>query len=205
MSRGVKQSRKPPTSENAGSELPALAGAREDPNRGGGRWLVMRLTWPTDAPDSREPHTPAQASLIAAGGERIARSSADGAYQVRKGSYGAATSGRIPRNVLTFGHRCGDQSPARAYARANGLPLHGACMPIALARQLVQHLTAAADLVVDPFAGWNTTARAAELHGARWLSTESAAEYVLTGAQRFKACPGFEEFGALQPWDGFSC
>jgi site-specific DNA-methyltransferase (cytosine-N4-specific) len=78
-------------------------------------------------------------------------------------------------------------------------------MPIALARQLVQHLTAAADLVVDPFAGWNTTARAAELHGARWLSTESAAEYVLTGAQRFKACPGFEEFGALQPWDGFSC
>lgn len=152
-----------------------------------------------------EPHTPRQAALIRAGGEARARSSCDGAYRLRPGSFSGQTDGRIPRNVITAGHRCFDQSPARAFAKEHGLAQHGASMPLALASRLVKHLVGPGDLVVDPFAGLNTTARAAELHGARWLTTEAAAEYALSGAQRFQTCAGFTAFGSIQPWDGFEC
>jgi len=98
-------------------------------------------------------HTEAHLKLIRDGGENRITSYGDGANRLRKGSFGRATDGRIPKNTLTFAHRCRDQSVARSYARSNGLAEHGAAMPLKLAQFLVEYLCPKGELVVDPCAG----------------------------------------------------
>jgi site-specific DNA-methyltransferase (cytosine-N4-specific) len=110
---------------------------------------------------------------------------------VRVGSYGNATEGRIPRNVLSYTHNCPDQRAYKAAARALNLPVHGAAMPLALAKFLVEFLTEPGQLVIDRFAGSQTTAKACELTGRRWLTCENALEYVYGGSTRFETSPGF--------------
>jgi DNA modification methylase len=136
-------------------------------------------------------HSDKHLALIAAGGEQRKAKFSDGAYSLRPGSYGNATEGRIPRNILPYGHRCASQSAYKQAATAMGLPAHGAPMPLALASFLVEFLTEPGDLVADPFSGSFTTALAAERLGRRWLGTECMVEYVLGGATRFEAARGF--------------
>lgn len=130
-------------------------------------------------------HTDRHMALIRSGGEARIRSSSDGAYTIRKGSYGRETEGAIQRNVLEFGHACSDQQKYKRDARALGLPPHGAPMPLALAHLLIRYLSEPGELVCDPFAGSHTTAKAAELLGRRWLTTERMLEYVMGSATRF--------------------
>lgn len=134
-----------------------------------------------------QPHSPKHQRLIDAGGEQSARSSSDGAYVIRKGAYSNPTAGRIPRNVLTMGHSCADQRQMRKLARAAGLPVHGASMPLAVALFLVQYLSRPGDLVVDPFGGTMTTGKACEELGRMWLASELMAEYIMCGRYRFDA------------------
>lgn len=144
-----------------------------------------------------QPHTEKHLKLIRQGGERRQRVNSDGAYRLYNGSYGNETPGRIPRNVIVSGSRCADQRAAREHARQHGLAEHGATMPLRVARQIVEHIAAPGQLMVDPFAGWMTSARAAELAGVRWIATERMGEYALSGAQRFRDCDGFEQFGQV--------
>lgn len=105
---------------------------------------------------------------------------------------GTPTDGAIARNVLTIPHRDPDQQPARDFAARHGLPAHPALMPVRLAEHFVRFLSEVGDLIVDPFGGWATTGRGAELHGRRWLVTERCREYLIAAAQRFRGAPGFE-------------
>lgn len=138
-------------------------------------------------------HTEKHLQLIAQGGEKRTVANSDGSYRIRNGSYANPTAGKIPRNVLSFAHSCADQRQYKREARAAGLPAHGAPMPLSLASFLVEFLSEPGDLVVDPFGGSFTTAKAAELLGRRWLSTEVMAQYVLGAATRFRAAQGFRQ------------
>lgn len=138
-------------------------------------------------------HTERHLRLIEKGGETRSSSFSDGAYNVHPGRFGKPTEGRIPRNVLTFGHSCADQREYKKNARSLGLPAHGAPMPLSLASFLVEFLSEPEDLVVDPFGGSFTTAKAAERLGRRWLSSEVMLEYVIGGATRFKDAAGFRQ------------
>ncbi|MBS4020008.1 MAG: site-specific DNA-methyltransferase [Dechloromonas sp.] len=138
-------------------------------------------------------HSDRHLKLIQQGGEQRSASFSDGAYTIHPGRFGNPTPGKIPRNVLTFGHACRDQRAYKEAARAAGLPVHGAPMPLSLASFLVEFLSAPGDLVVDPWGGSFTSAKAAELLGRRWLSTEIMLQYVLGGAIRFRDCLGFQQ------------
>lgn len=138
-----------------------------------------------------EPHSERHLRLIAAGGERRDASYADGAYKISPGSYGAATAGRIPRNVLTMGHNCPDSREYRKNAAKLGLPAHGAPFPISLPDFLIRFLTEPGDLVVDPFGGKLTTAKAAERLGRKWFTTEWILEYIRGAAEGFRSAQGF--------------
>lgn len=172
------------------------------------RWVIAfilnsntrhKIYWMTNDPyrvrsDNRrvlQAHTERHLNLIAKGGEQREVRYSDGAYALKVGSFGNPTAGRIPRNVLTFGHTCADQRAYKQAARAQGLKAHGAPMPLSLAKFLVELLTVPGELVADPFGGSFTTAKAAELLGRRWLSTECMAEYVIGSAFRFREQPGF--------------
>lgn len=158
------------------------------------------VLWFTNCPemlraDNRrvlQPHSERHQELINRGGEKRHADYSDGAYKVRPGSFGHPTAGKIPRNVLSYGHHCSDLRKCRAEATKLGLKHHGAPMPLRLARFLVEWLTEEGDLVVDNMAGWLSTAKAAEELGRRWIAVERMAEYVIGSSTRFRGSPGFE-------------
>lgn len=137
------------------------------------------------------PHTERQRRLIERGGEARTTSYGDGAIGVRPGSFGTSTPGRIPRNVLTIGHRCSDTDRVRADAVALNLPPHGAAHPLRLVEFLLAFLTDENDLAIDPFAGTHKLAMAAERLRRRWLTIEWALDYLRAAMERFRGCPGF--------------
>lgn len=69
--------------------------------------------------------------------------------------------------------------------RERGITPHPARMPAGLASFFVRFLTARGDLVLDPFAGSNTTGFVAELAGRRWLGIELKKTYLSQSRIRF--------------------
>jgi site-specific DNA-methyltransferase (cytosine-N4-specific) len=142
-----------------------------------------------------EEHTKAHLDLIKRGGEQRNASYGDGAYTLRAGkSYSKQTGGKIPRNIIKIANNCSDKRQLSKVATEMGLPVHGATMPLDLAKFLIRFLTGTGEeeLVVDPFGGWFRTAKAAEELGRRWISSELMYEYSLGASQAFKHAPGFK-------------
>jgi len=138
-----------------------------------------------------EEHTARQRELMAAGGAQRSAVYGDGAYRIRKNSYGRETPGRLARNVMLRGHACTDTKAYRRVATSMGLPLHGAMMPTAVPDFWVRLLTDVDDLVVDPFGGTVRTGLAAERLGRRWIVTEWIREYLQGAASLFRNNAGF--------------
>ncbi|MEQ9223950.1 MAG: DNA methyltransferase [Salinisphaeraceae bacterium] len=173
------------------------------------RWASMKrcqlnagyewVLWFTNEParvcaDNRrvlEAHSERHQSLMAAGGERRATNTSDGAYRLRPGSFSNVTEGRIPRNVLTYGHACAGQRRYRQAANDLGLPRHGAPAPLSLGRFLTRFLSEPGSLCADPMAGSLTFPESAELEGRRWLASERYGEYLRGGLERFAGYSGF--------------
>jgi DNA modification methylase len=92
--------------------------------------------------------------------------------------------GAIPSNVLTFTNTISNDS-YQQYCRVNELQPHPARMQAGLPEFFVKFLTTKGDLVMDPFAGSNTTGAVAEALGRRWLSIEADENYVEGSLGRF--------------------
>lgn len=138
-----------------------------------------------------EQHTEQHLRLISNGGCQAAAEYADGAYRRRPGSYGNQTAGKIPKNVLSLGHKCKDHKEYRQDCERLGLPPHGAVFPATVPNFLIRFLTEPGDLVADIFGGKLTTAREAERLDRRWISTEWMFEYIRGAAERFRGSEGF--------------
>lgn len=139
-----------------------------------------------------QPHTEEHLKFVRAGGHKKASINSDGAYRKYEGSFGQETAGKIPRNVLTIGHACGNQRALQKLMKDHGLPSHGASFPLKLALFLISFLTDPGELVADLFGGSNTVGLAAELLGREWLVTENVAEYAMGSAFRFTGFEGFQ-------------
>lgn len=92
--------------------------------------------------------------------------------------------GAIPSNVLTFSNT-GNGDPYQIFCRERELQLHPARMHIGLAEFFIKLLTRPGDLVLDPFAGSNTTGAAAEALKRRWIALEPQPHYVTGSRGRF--------------------
>jgi DNA modification methylase len=93
--------------------------------------------------------------------------------------------GAIPSNVLTISNTRTNDSYQR-YCRRYRLKAHPARMQPELADFFIKFLTRPGDLVLDPFAGSNTTGASAEKLGRRWISIEPNTQYVKGSRGRFK-------------------
>lgn len=147
-----------------------------------------------------EPHTEQHLKLIAAGGTAKNAVHSDGAYNRRAGAFSNPTAGRIPRNVLTRGHRCGDAIQYRRDAEALGLRSHGAVMPTAVADFLIRYMTEVGQLVVDNWGGKGTTGLAAERLGRRWLICDRVMDYLRAGGESFREFPGYDMPSSVTAW-----
>ncbi|CAI8988625.1 hypothetical protein EMIT0P294_70004 [Pseudomonas sp. IT-P294] len=112
----------------------------------------------------------------------------DGAYRLRIGSFGNATAGKIPRNIITRGHRCAYGLQYQKAATALGLPVHGAGQPLSIADFLIRFLSE--ELVVDPFGSRMMTGLAAEMLNRTWTCGELNLQYVRGGAELFQPQSG---------------
>jgi len=93
--------------------------------------------------------------------------------------------GSIPPNVIV----CGNNDANGYYmsrCSADGKKPHPARFPIQLPLFFIRFLTAKNDLVLDPFAGSNTTGEACEGEGRRWIAIEHNQPYLETSRYRFE-------------------
>jgi DNA modification methylase len=93
--------------------------------------------------------------------------------------------GSIPANVII----CGNNDANGHYlSRCNetGRKPHPARFPAPVPQFFVRFLTDPGDLVMDPFAGSNTTGQMCEAEGRRWLAVECDREYLETSRFRFE-------------------
>lgn len=93
--------------------------------------------------------------------------------------------GAIPSNVLIFGNNDAN-GHYMSRCKAAGIKPHPARFPVQLPAFFIRFLTNSGDLVLDPFAGSNTTGEAAEREGRRWLSFEIEQKYLDASMFRFE-------------------
>ena len=104
-----------------------------------------------------------------------------------------AAGGSIPPNViedeaptemLKFGNNAANDSYTRRCKDA-GLKIHPARFPAALPEFFLKLTTEAGDIVLDPFAGSNTTGAVAESLQLRWIAVENVESYLEASRFRF--------------------
>lgn len=105
-------------------------------------------------------------------------------HNIGERSFLLDNGGAIPGSVLTFANTQANDD-YQVYCRENEIELHPARMPIELARFFMNFLTDPGDLVLDPFAGSNTTGAAAERLDRFWISIEAEEKYILGSIGRF--------------------
>ncbi len=92
--------------------------------------------------------------------------------------------GAIPPNVIERGNNESNSGYIKRCA-AVGQKAHPARFPAALPEFFIKFLTDERQLVLDPFAGSNTTGAVAESLGRRWLAFDNEPKYVANSRLRF--------------------
>lgn len=118
--------------------------------------------------------------LVAKGVKQTIRPSG----HVIKNSFTAENVGSIPGNMI----QCGNNESNSNYikgSKKNGSQIHPARYPAELPRFFIRFLTDPGDLVLDPFAGSNTTGAVAETLSRKWLSIELNEAYARDSELRF--------------------
>jgi DNA modification methylase len=110
-------------------------------------------------------------------------------HHIGNTSFLANNGGAIPPNVLTYSNTRANDA-YRQYCVEHELPIHPARMPAELAHFFIRFLTDEGDLVLDPFAGSNTTGATAERLGRLWVSIEPKRGYVQGSKGHFASTRG---------------
>jgi site-specific DNA-methyltransferase (cytosine-N4-specific) len=93
-----------------------------------------------------------------------------------------------PTDMLRFGNNAANDRYTER-CKAAGLKIHPARFPSQLPEFFIKLLTDPGDLIVDPFAGSNTTGAVAESLGRRWIAIDQVPEYLLASSFRFDPMP----------------
>lgn len=103
--------------------------------------------------------------------------------------------GALPSNLLSIPNTDSNGHYLR-YCKDLGLKGHPARFPVSLPEFFIKFLTDPGDMVVDIFAGSNTTGYAAQQLDRKWLSIELDVGYMSTSVLRF--CDTLEQAKELQ-------
>ena len=146
---------------------------------------------PVDRPkaDNRrvpKPYSPSMRHLLSSGRYNSGKRPSE--HRIGTESFLRDNKGAIPPNVLVMANTRANDSYL-AYCREHSLTPHPARMQLGLPRFFIEFLTEPGDIVLDPFAGSNTTGVAAEQLGRRWISIEIEREYANASRGWFSSSP----------------
>ena len=148
-------------------------------------WWLSPTAWPYA--DNRQvlvPYSEDMKRLIAKGYKAKLRPSGHNITA----KFQADRGGAIPQNVIVRGNNESNSDYISA-CRELGIKVHPARFPRALPEFFVKFLTKPGDLVLDPFAGSNTTGRVAEDLDRRWIAVDIEHSYVRASGVRFDLDP----------------
>jgi site-specific DNA-methyltransferase (cytosine-N4-specific) len=148
-------------------------------------WWFSKSTFP--AADNRAvlvPYSDDMKRLLVRGYKSKKRPSGHTITEKFKQDHG----GSIPSNLIVRGNNESNSDYVKACARL-GVKVHPARFPAALPEFFVKLLTREGAVVLDPFAGSNTTGRVAEDLARRWIGIDIEAAYVKASAVRFGLDP----------------
>jgi len=144
-------------------------------------WFVKDASAKANNKNVLLPYSADMRRLIARGVKQAVRPSG----HAIKASFATDQGGAIPSNMIV----CGNNESNSVYirgSRAAGSKIHPARFPAELPRFFIQFLTAPGDVVIDPFAGSNTTGAVSEELERRWMAFEINAEYAAASKLRFE-------------------
>lgn len=147
-------------------------------------WWFSKSEWPkADVTKVLAPYSERMKTLLKDPDSFYKPKDRPSGHDISKG-FGADNGGAIPSNLLQIPNTESNSSYLRL-AKLVGLKGHPARFPAGLPEFFIKFLTTEDDLVVDIFAGSNTTGRVAEQLGRRWIAMELDASYVASSALRF--------------------
>jgi site-specific DNA-methyltransferase (cytosine-N4-specific) len=91
----------------------------------------------------------------------------------------------LPETMLVMGNNAAND-PYTKRCKHAGIKIHPARFPALLPKFFIKLLTDPGDLVLDPFAGSNTTGAVCEELGRRWIAGEAVEEYLRSSEFRFR-------------------
>ena len=152
---------------------------------------VTRIWWLSSTPNPKannrnvlEEYSSQMKKLIKSGKYNAGKRPSE--YNIGAESFLNDNGGSIPSNVIIASNTTSKDKYIE-YCKENELEVHPARMPKEIPLFFIKLLTDENDLVLDPFAGSNTTGYVAESQRRRWLSIEINQKYVQSSVGRFDA------------------
>ncbi|WP_414540227.1 DNA-methyltransferase [Stenotrophomonas forensis] len=158
-------------------------------------WWLGKTEWPkANNRNVLKPYGPDMLRLASRGVRATTRPSG---HSIKASFATTSAGGAIPSNVveddspsdmLRFGNNSANDRYTE-FCRSEGVKIHPARFPAQLPEFFIKLLTEPGDLVLDPFAGSNTTGAVAEALGRRWIAVDQVAEYLMASTYRFDPVP----------------
>ena len=154
-------------------------------------WWLSKTEWPKAS--NRNVLRPYSSDMLRLNRRGIKATKRPGGYVINEGFSGLGAGGSIPANIiedetptdlLKFGNNAANDAYTLRCKEA-GIKIHPARFPAALPEFFIKLLTDEADIVVDPFAGSNTTGMVAEALTRRWIAMDSVEAYLEASKFRF--------------------
>ncbi len=145
-------------------------------------WLVKSPEAHADNRRVLAPYSPDMKRLIRRGVKEAKRPSG----HIINGSFATDQGGSIPPNLLTAGNNESNSSYIKQ-TKLVGQKVHPARFPSVIPDFFIRFLTEEQGLVVDPFAGSNTTGWVAEGLNRQWISYEQDLPYAENSRLRFES------------------
>jgi site-specific DNA-methyltransferase (cytosine-N4-specific) len=164
-------------------------------------WWFSKTAWPK-ASNQKVLRESFSADMHRLNKKGVKEATRPGGYKINPSWAAMNTKGAIPSNFIQSDLFSGDPEPPEsvlimgnnaandAYTlrcKEAGLKVHPARFPKALPEFFIKMLTDEGDLVLDVFAGSNTTGAVAESLQRRWIAFESVEEYIKASRFRFVA------------------
>ncbi len=144
-------------------------------------WLVKDPMAKANNRNVLQPYSEDMKRLIKRGVKQTIRPSG----HVINGTFARDQGGSIPSNLI----QCGNNESNSAYiknSKITGNKIHPARFPAEVPRFFIEFLTNPDDLILDPFAGSNTTGSVAEKLKRKWVGVELRSDYARESELRFK-------------------
>lgn len=156
-------------------------------------WWFGKTQWPKAS--NKRVLRPYSADMLRLNKRGLRATKRPAGHVINEGFASVEHGGSIPPNVLDeqtpsdllkFGNNSAND-PYTMRCKEAGLPIHPARFPSVLPEFFIRMLTDQGDVVIDPFAGSNTTGMVAEALERRWLAIEMDRSYLNASRFRFES------------------